>query len=379
MDKRKIIKISGIILVVLLLVISWVLFTRSGRRVIYRIAGGIIYKGLEPDEDLEASSVIIPLEEKSIDPKKDKNTSNDIKKAKAKDIESVVEDKEIVARVLPEPRYENYVSNYLLFGIEEIFDAKNADAIMIASINTKDNTIKLTSILRDTYIEPEEFKPNKINYFFGRGGAKTFVKIIEDEFRIKIDGYAYINFNAFENIIDYLGGISIELGDEEAEYLNTTNYISNPANRTVTPGWNELNGNQALGYSRVRMVKTLGGANDDYGRTLRQRRVLKAVFNKYKSKGFLDLLRITNNVLSYVKTNVSQKQIEKALEDIIENKIKTMDTMRLPVNGAYEAPKEYKGIGYPLIYDWDKNIIQLYQFIYLDTPEEAEKNLEKYK
>ena len=379
MDKRKIIKISGIILVVLLLVISWVLFTRSGRRVIYRIAGGIIYKGLEPDEDLEASSVIIPLEEKSIDPKKDKNTSNDIKKAKAKDIEPVVEDKEIVARVLPEPRYENYVSNYLLFGIEEIFDAKNADAIMIASINTKDNTIKLTSILRDTYIEPEEFKPNKINYFFGRGGAKTFVKIIEDEFRIKIDGYAYINFNAFENIIDYLGGISIELGDEEAEYLNTTNYISNPANRTVTPGWNELNGNQALGYSRVRMVKTLGGANDDYGRTLRQRRVLKAVFNKYKSKGFLDLLRITNNVLSYVKTNVSQKQIEKALEDIIENKIKTMDTMRLPVNGAYEAPKEYKGIGYPLIYDWDKNIIQLYQFIYLDTPEEAEKNLEKYK
>ena len=80
------------------------------------------------------------------------------------------------------------------------------------------------------------------------------------------------------------------------------------------------------------MVKTLGGANDDYGRTLRQRRVLKAVFNKYKSKGFLDLLRITNNVLSYVKTNVSQKQIEKVLEDIIENKIKTMDTMRLPVN-----------------------------------------------
>ena len=56
-----------------------------------------------------------------------------------------------------------------------------------------------------------------------------------------------------------------------------------------------------------------------------------------------------------------------------------MDTMRLPVNGAYEAPKEYGGIKYPLVYDWDKNIIQLYEFIYLDTEDEAILNLEKYK
>lgn len=377
MDKRKILKISGIILLFLFLIITWLVFTRSGRRVIYKIAGGIIYQGLDKGEDLEENPVIIPFEKETKKEEKNNTTkTEDTENNEANNQEEKIED---LPKILPEPRQEDYVSNYLLFGLEEILDAQNTDTIMIASINTKDNTIKLTSILRDTYIESEEYRSHKINSIFALGGAKAFVKVIEEKFRINIDGYAYINFDSFEKIIDYLGGISMELGDEEAEYLNTTNYISNPANRTVTPGWNELNGNQALGYCRIRLVKTLGGANDDYGRTLRQRRVVKAVFNRYKSKGIIDLFRISNNILGYVKTNVNRQQIEEALENIIENKITKMETIRLPINGAYEAPNKYKSIGYPLLYDWDENITQLYQFIYLDTREEAEINMEKYR
>lgn len=371
---KKILLISGISLLVLLLIFVLLIFTRAGRRVLYKIAGGYIYQGLDKVEDLEASSVIIPYEKEPV-----RNDTNITKDKEADNEEPIIEKDEVEIRIRPEPRKEDYVSNYLLFGIEELFHAANTDTIMIASVNTKDSSIKLTSILRDTYIDIEGYNPNKINAFYSLGGAKTLVNVIEDKCRIKIDGYAHINFEAFEKIVAYLGGIAIELGEEEAEYLNTTNYISNPANRTVKPGWNDLNGNQALGYCRIRLVKTLGGANDDYGRTLRQRRVIKAIFNKYKSKGLIDLLRISNNTLNYVKTNVTQKQIEKTLEDIIENKISKMDTMRLPVNGAYEAPKEYGGIKYPLVYDWDKNIIQLYEFIYLDTEDEAILNLEKYK
>ena len=372
---RKILIISGSILLVLILVFAWLGFTRSGRRVIYKIAGRLIYQGLDKDDEIEENSVIIPYDKATTG--KDKNKAD----AKEKDtsIDEQTVEEVVVPRIKPEARKEDYVSNFLLFGIEEIFNAKNADTIMIASVNTKDSTIKLTSLLRDSYIDVEGYNPNKLNAFFSLGGAKTFVHVIEDKYRIKIDGYAYINFESFEKIIDYLGGIAIELGEKEAKYLNNKNYISNPANRNVIPGWNDLNGNQALGYCRIRLVETMGGANDDYGRTLRQRRVIKAVFNKYKSKGLLDLLRISKNILGYVKTNVTQEQIEKTLEDIIENKITKMETMRLPVNGAYEAPTKYLGIGYPLVYDWDENIIQLYQFIYLDTREEAENNLEKYK
>jgi LCP family protein required for cell wall assembly len=372
--KKKILMLSAIFFLILLLIFGWLILTKSGRRVIYRIAGSFIYQGLDKDEDLAASSVIVPVESKPDIDEKDEAEDLGVDNK-----ETNIDKEKVVPKKRELPRKEDYVSNYLIFGLEQIENAENADTIMIASINSQDSTIKLTSILRDTYIEVEGYRRNKINAFFSLGGAKTLVNVIEDKYRLKIDGYAYINFESFESIVDYLGGIDIEIGEEEAEYLNRTNYISKPENRTLITGWNELNGNQALGYCRVRRVETIGGANDDYGRTLRQRKVLRAVFNKYKSKGVLDLLRISNNIFKFIKTNVSQKQIEKTLEDIIENKITKMDTMRVPVNGAFETPKEYNGIGYPLIYDWDENITQLYQFIYLDTKEEAYNNMKKYR
>lgn len=367
---KKVLLLSGVFTLILLLLTVWLIFTKSGRKVIYRIAGGVIYDGLNKEDDL-ISPVILPLDEQAYNTKK--NEVNDLITQETRI------DYEANLKIRVEPRSEDYVSNYLIFGIEEIENAKNTDTIMIASINTKDDTIKLTSLLRDTYIEMEGSHPNKLNSFFAIGGAKALVDVIEENYRIKIDGYACINFESFEKVIDYIGGIPIELGKEEAHYLNTTNYISNPSNRTVKAGMNVLNGNQALGYCRIRGVKTLGGATDDYGRTLRQRRVLSAIFNKYKSKGFLELLFLSNEILGYVKTDVSRSQIEKALEDIIENKITTMDTKRIPVNGAFEDPIEYNDISYPLVLDWDANIMELYQFIFLDTKEEAMVNLEKYR
>lgn len=360
--------IAGVILLVLLLVFAWLLFTKSGRRVIYKIAGSFIYQSIDKEEDIEISSVIGLIDE-------DTSISQNEQKEDIDNSNMDIIKEEVILKPAVEPRQEDYVSNYLVLGLE----SENADSIMIASINTRDCSIKLASILRDSYIEFEDCKPKKLNAFFSMGGAKALVDVIEDKFRIKIDGYAYINYGSFEKIVDYLGGISIELGDKEARYLNTTNYISERENRNVKPGMNVLNGNQALGYCRIRLVETIGGANDDYGRTLRQRRVLKSLFNKYKSKNMFDLIRISEYILGYVKTNVTQAQIEKAIEDIVENKITDMDTIRIPVNGAYEAPKIHNGVKYPIVYDWDENIMELYRFIYLDSEEESKVNLEKYR
>jgi len=373
--QRKILLSVGTVLAVFLLFFSWLAFTGSGKRLIYKIAGYMIYKGLDKDDVSEIQPIIIPLDEM---PVKDDNIKT-YQKVDVKNNENDTEKSEGVKEEKSEPRSETYVSNYLLFGVEEIDNARNTDAMLIASINTKDHTIKLTSLMRDTYIETENDKPRKLNAFFSLGGAKRLVEIIEDNYRIKIDGYAYINFESFEKIVDLLGGIDIKLSEEEAEYLNRTNYISNPDYRNVVPGVNHLNGNQTLGYCRIRKVKTIEGVSDDYGRTLRHRRVLSAIFEKYKSKGLIDLIVIANKMLRYVKTNVTQEQIEKALENIIENKITKMETMRMPVNGAFEAPKKYNGVKYPIIYDWDTNIMELYKFIYLDSEELARRNLEKYR
>jgi len=356
--KKRVLIIIGISLAVLLILIIYLFGTKSGRKFIYRFAGNFIYNQLEIEEsapvNTDIASVTIP------------------------DLDETQTDKEIVASKpikVVDPRQEDYVKNFLIFGIEEIENARNTDSMMIVSINSKDNTIKLTSLLRDTYVEIPGEKPNKLNSVYSAGGADLLVNTIEQNYRIRIDGFAHINFDAFEKIVNRLGGISIELGEEEAHYLNTTNYISIRENRTVVAGMNVLNGNQALGYCRVRKCVTLGGANDDYGRTLRQRRVLNAIFEKYKSQNFINLLSIMNECLGYVTTNVTASHIENSLENIVENKITTMKTLRIPANGIFETPKKYNGVEDPLVLDWDDNVKELYKFIFLDTEEQAEEAL----
>lgn len=356
--KHNIIKAVGATVAVLLFSIVFLVGTKTGRKIIYRIAGDFIHDNVDV-----VDSTIDDIDDMRDNPHKDSN----IDKVNSNQNKTI--DKQAVQAMASEriiPRSEEYVSNFLIFGIEEIEGAKNTDAILIASINTKDDTIKLTSLLRDTLVNIPGHSPNKLNAVYGQGGASLLVETVEQNYRIKIDGYASINFDAFESVVNLLGGVSIQLGEEEAKYLNTTNYISNKAYRNVVPGWNVLNGNQALGYVRVRRVPTLGGANDDYGRTLRQRRAMTAIFNKYKGKNLFDLLSITQKCLGYVKTNVTQEQIELMLEDVVENVITSLDTFRVPVNGMFDDPSSYGGVSSPLVLDWESNIKELYEFIFLD-------------
>ena len=284
-------------------------------------------------------------------------------------------------------RSEDYVKTYLLFGIEEIDGAANTDAILMVSVNSRDNTIKMTSILRDTYVKIPGFYPNKINSAYAKGargaataaeahknGAELLERTIEENFRIDISGWACVNFNRFENIVDRLGGIDIELGEAEAKYLNTTNYISNPAYRNVSPGWNHLNGNQVLGYCRVRKEETLGGANNDYGRTLRHRRVINAIIKKYTSSGITELLPILKDCLAYVYTDLSEDELTDVMSMVVENKIYTTKSLRIPVDGTFKDSGK-KGVdnGYTNV-TWtlvmgdkiEENIEKLYQFVFLD-------------
>lgn len=280
----------------------------------------------------------------------------------------------------PNARKEDYVTNILLMGIESINGGSRTDSMMIASINTKDNSIKLTSLLRDMYVEIPGYKGNKLNAAYAKGGAQMLVDAIEYNFDIYIDAYASVGFESLEKIVDLLGGVEIELGKKEAAYLRKTNYISNPKYRTVQEGVQRLNGNQVVGYCRVRKVETLGGANSDYGRTLRQRRVLKSIFEEYKSKNVFQLVSIMNQCLKYVNTNMTSTQIQKAIEDIAENGIMTLDSERIPVNGSFSEEKNYKGAGWVLVPNLEKNIQELHEFIYLDGQEQTsteEKTAEK--
>jgi LCP family protein required for cell wall assembly len=341
--KKKGLRVLFSVLMVLLAALILIIGTKPGRRMLYKAAGSFIYNNMDIDETEE------------------------------EEVTEASGDNEVD----PSLRQEDYVTNYLIFGIEEFGGAKNTDSMMIATINTKDNTIKLTSLLRDSYVDIPGYKPNKLNAAYSRGGVKKLIETIEENYLIDIKGYASVNFKSFEKIVDSLGGIDIELGKKEAKYLNTTNYISKKENRNVKAGMNHLNGNQVLGYCRVRKVETLGGINNDYGRIVRQQRALSAIFDELKSKNIIKQIETVKECLGYVTTDLSEGQINKSIEDVAENKIKKLDTFRVPVDGAFDAPKKYNGIGYPIVLDWEKNRVELFKYIFLDTESEAKAALEK--
>ena len=341
--KGRILKFIALTLLAILLLLILLVGTKPGRSLLYKLASKFVYSNVQHDET-------------------DKSVKENA--GKRKPSENVVS--------------EDYVYNYLIFGIEEIGGAKNTDAMMIGSINTRDGKIKLTSLLRDSYVEIPGYKMNKLNSAYSRGGVNLLIETIEKNYKIQIDGYASVNFQAFENLVDLLGGVEIELGKEEASYLNKTNYISKKSNRNVKPGVNKLNGNQVMGYVRVRKVKTLGGAHSDYGRVIRQQRALSAMFDSLMSYGnVFKILPISTEALGYVTTDLNQKQIEKMMEAVIENKVRNLETFRIPVDGLFESPKKHNGIGYPILLDWEANRLELFQFIYGYNEEEAKAALEK--
>lgn len=347
--KGKALKILGIIGILLLLFVAWVVFTPSGQRFAVSIIAKYIDGNIGRDEiPTPGAGTPIPT------------------------------------RFVPEQtnhRAEEYVKNFLIFGIEDVKGARNTDTIMLASVNTKDDTIKLTSILRDTYVEIPGHNPNKLNSVYAVGGIDMMKYVISKTFDVEISGYAYVYFDSFESIIDEIGGIDIELGSEEAAYLNKEGYITNPANRgSLKAGWNHMNGNQVVGYCRVRYVKTLGGANNDFGRTVRQRRVLTAIFNQYKSLSVFDMIPVMTKCLGYVKTDLNSTQITDLLYDIVNNGITKIEEFRVPVDGYYwdsqkggiggvkytMVMKDYLGLTGRDINYLEDNQRLLHEFLFLD-------------
>lgn len=265
---------------------------------------------------------------------------------------------------------EKYLQrNILLLGVEEFEGAKNTDAIIIASINTKDNTLKLTSLMRDLYVEIQGYENNKLNSVYAKGGIDLLYNTIESNFGIRIDGYVMVNYNALENIVDQLDGIEIKLTKSEAKYLNTKNYISNPANRNVLEGTQILNGNQVLGYCRVRYVST-GSESDDFGRTQRHRIVLNSIFNKVKQLNIVEMASFMYEILedTNITTDISKKDFNKYIEEALDiiTKIQISE-YRIPSNGTFENKKiKIGGLKRAVLVPNDWNVIKedIRNFIY---------------
>lgn len=280
---------------------------------------------------------------------------------------------ELAAQQTLPPRDENQVMldekiiNILLIGEEKIGSGNQngrSDSMMIASMNTEDKTLKLVSIMRDSYVSIPGYRDNKLNAAFAHGGGELLADTIEQNFGIELDGYVRVDFAGFRKLIDELGGVEIELTEAEAQYLNTTNYISKKSERHMVPGKQTASGTQALGYCRVRKRAAINGENDDFGRTYRQRAVLSQIYEKVKDLNAVELISLVNTLLPYVSTNVGKVDILNYAKVMLQMGIPEVQQKRIPIDGAYTGQRLYCGAS--LVLDFDVNNKALWEFIYGD-------------
>ncbi len=303
--------------------------------------------------NIETDDAVVESEEEYFD--QDDNVDN----LKEVDPDSIQLDSAVQAKESED------VINILICGEEAIHDDRGrTDSIMIATINQKDNRLSLTSIMRDTYVAIPGFSDNKINAAYHNGGMKTLVETVKQNFGISVDGYVLVNFDSFQDIIDAVGGVDIELSEEEVSYLNTTNYISEPSNRTLVTGVNHMNGNQALGYARVRYVGK-DGVVGDFARTLRHRTVMKAIYDKLMDQSTLDLVAMIPKILPMLTTNIKKDEIVNYLTAgvRVRDKNPKIKTLNVPVEGCYKITR-VRGMSVILASPLDENVDEMHKFIY---------------
>jgi LCP family protein required for cell wall assembly len=212
-----------------------------------------------------------------------------------------------------------------------------SDAIMILTIDKKNKKIKLSSIMRDTYVTYNGSKKDKITNMFMRGGAQHTIKTINENFALDIRDYVLVDFFSLETIIDFLGGLTMEIKKEEIPDLNF--YIQEIADLEgvtaplfTAAGPQLLNGMQAVSYARIRHT-----GNGDYERTERQRRVLSAIFEKIKTEGPIKYPGLVNQILPYTETSMDKSTMFKLGAQIFYAGITTLEQQRFPLDGASQG------------------------------------------
>ena len=213
------------------------------------------------------------------------------------------------------------ITNIALFGLDNRTESTdgNSDAIIILSIDRDHNKIKMTSIARDTLVKVEGYNSKgsltKITHAFSYGahkknesGASVAVKTLNQNFGMNIQRYMYINFQGFAKIIDFLGGVTIDVKPKELNELNnrmkfTEQQCGVKITRVKNSGVQRLDGWQALVYSRIRKM------DSDIDRGNRQKDVLQAVFNEVKDLPMTKFPSLIAQGLQMCHTNLSSTEI----------------------------------------------------------------------
>ena len=254
-----------------------------------------------------------------------------------------------------DPVSKEKVKNILLLGID---NTVNSDTMIVLSIDNTTKKIKLTSLMRDSYIYLGQCTGNKLNYAYHSGGVKLAVQTINENFNLDIRDYILVDFDGLTNIIDALGGVEIDVQPEEIPPLNSGQAASGNEIPVTYPGKQILNGNQALGYCRIREV-----GNYDYQRTERQRTVLIQLLNKMKDTSIIRVPQYIDALAGYTETSISKSEMITLANKILSYSKNGVEENRVPYD-KYKHDYYAKNGLYYMQWDREETLKLLHEFIY---------------
>ncbi|HBI64746.1 MAG TPA: LytR family transcriptional regulator [Clostridiales bacterium] len=201
-----------------------------------------------------------------------------------------------------------------LFGIDAAEGEQGrSDAIMLASIDSQNNRIRLCSIARDTRVDIEGYGQRKLNAAYSYGGGDLALRTINSNFGLHVTSYIAVNFSGMADIVDQLGGVEISLSEAEISYLRK--HLTAEQRSSLESGERVLlNGKQAVAYSRIRYLD-----NDDV-RTSRQREVLESLLERVRGMDSAQYPQLLDQLMAQCTSNLSQAQMLALLAQLTPEK-----------------------------------------------------------
>ena len=245
-----------------------------------------------------------------------------------------IKSEDVINNNIELPKESEDVTLIALFGTDysDYYEMSAADSTMILAINNKNKTIKLCSLMRDIYLNLPDGGKSNLNYTILDGGIPSILRAINFNFDLKIEKFAQVDLERLPKIIDSLGGVEINVTDEELEYINSYTADIDKKNNTttskITAGLQLLNGTQASAYCRIRYT-----AGRDFKRTERQRDVLNALFVKFKDTNVTEFPKIINDVLPLVTTNLKNTEIISLSTKALGMGVNNIEQGRFPSDG----------------------------------------------
>lgn len=226
-----------------------------------------------------------------------------------------------------------------LFGVdtrENGDSGTRSDAIMIMSVDPARSSIKLISLMRDSYVEVPGYGKTKLCHAYGYGGAQLMMETINKNFDMDIKEYMTVDFAQMASIIDGVGGVTVTLTEDELE--ETNKFIDEycwendmPTQRIEGTGEQKLNGIQAMTYGRIRKGNTGG----DWMRTERQSVVLNQVFSKATGNP-VTMLRFLHGLMPNITSSMSKSDFWYMGLRTILHGMPSMDHLRLPLDDEWQ-------------------------------------------